>query len=301
MIFRFPNYIFANQLQFVSAIIVSFILLTCQTMKNISSLVLILVLSTTFFTGCKKDKGEPPSLPPQESMVIDFSNFASTTKSVELIPGQKGTENSNWEYAAIVAGVWKLIINSTMVVPVTAFKAAVSQTPVYISTKNWQWSYTVTLPGGTYKARLTGLIRTSDVQWKMYITGTSADAFAEFLWFEGTSKLDGTGGQWILYQNATSPVAFLQIDWTKTASTVGYVKYTYTKNDNFLSSYLEYGLTSNTLNAYYTIHYFNGVKFSDVNIEWNTTTHNGHVKSLDYLGDSNWYCWDSNKVNVICQ
>ena len=48
------------------------------------------------------------------------------------------------------------------------------------------------------------------------------------------------------------------------------------------------------------IHYFNGVKFSDVNVEWNTTTSNGHVKSVDYLGDSNWYCWDSNKVNIEC-
>lgn len=270
-------------------------------MKKIFPLLFILSLSTGFFTGCKKDKGEPPVLPPQESMNIDFTNFISITKSEALITGQKGTTNSNWVYAATTAGVWNLIINTTLAVPVAAFKAAVNQVPVYISTKNWQWSYIVTLPSGTYKARLTGLIRTSDVQWKMYITGTSADAFAEFLWFEGTSKLDGTGGQWILYQNATSPVAFLQIDWTKTATAVGYVKYTYVKNDSFLNSYIEYGLTSNILNAYYTIHYFNGVKFSDVNIEWNTTTHNGHVKSPDYLGDSNWYCWDSNKVNTVCQ
>jgi hypothetical protein len=270
-------------------------------MKKISSLVLIIILSTGFFTGCKKDKGEPPKLPPPESMTIDFSNFASTKKSVEVIPGQKGTENSNWEYAATVAGVWKLIINTTLAVPITAFKAAVDQVPVFISTKNWQWSYNVTFLNVTYKARLTGLIRSTDVQWKMYITGQGTNSFAEFLWFEGTSKLDGTAGQWILNQDAQSPVSLLQIDWTKTASTVGTVKYTYVKNDSFLNSFIEYGLTSATLNAYYTIHYFNGVKFSDVNVEWNTTTRNGHVKSIDYLGDSNWYCWDSNKVNVICQ
>ena len=28
---------------------------------------------------------------------------------------------------------------------------------------------------------------------------------------------------------------------------------------------------------------------------------NGHVKSVDYLGDANWYCWDSNRVNTVCQ
>jgi hypothetical protein len=270
-------------------------------MKKIFSLVLILIITIGLFTGCKKNKGEPPVLPPQESMIIDFTNFATVKKSVDLIPGQKGTENSNWEYAAIVAGYWKLIISLNLAVPVTAFKAAVDQVPVYISSKNWQWSYNVTFSSVTYKARLTGLIRTSDVQWKMYITREGTGGFAEFLWFEGTSKLDGTGGQWILYQDASSPVAYLQIDWTKTATVVGYVKYTYLKNDSFLNSFIEYGLTSNALNAYYTIHYYNGVKFSDVNVEWNTTTLNGRVKSVDYLGDSNWYCWDSNKVNTVCQ
>jgi len=24
------------------------------------------------------------------------------------------------------------------------------------------------------------------------------------------------------------------------------------------------------------------------------------VKCLDYLGDDEWYCWDANKINIIC-
>ena len=113
-------------------------------MKKIFPLLFIVILSTGFFTGCKKDKGEPPVLPPQESMTIDFSNFISTKKSEIIIPGQKGTANSNCEFAAVTAGIWNLIINTTLAVPVAAFKEAVNQVPVYISTKNWQWSYTVT-------------------------------------------------------------------------------------------------------------------------------------------------------------
>src|SRR5450759_3644889 len=132
-------------------------------MKKFFTLTKILILSAPFFTTCKKDKGVAPTLPPQESMVIDFSNFTSAKKSAELLAGQKGTENSNWEYAATVAGVWNVIINLNLAVPVAAFKLAVSQVPVYISTKNWQWSYNVTFLNVTYKARLTGLIRTSDV------------------------------------------------------------------------------------------------------------------------------------------
>jgi hypothetical protein len=270
-------------------------------MKKIISIVLISIVSTGFFAGCKKDKGLPPVLPPLESMTIDFSNFASAKKSLEILPAEKGTANSNWEYAATVAGIWKLIINTTLAVPVLAFKTAIDKTPVYISTKNWQWSFNVTFLNATYKARLTGLIRSNDVQWKMYVSKDGTDAFTEFVWFEGTSKIDGTGGQWILNESSQVPDALLQIDWTKTSTGIGSVKYTYVKNDSFKTSFIEYGLAPGTLlDAYYTIHYYNNVKFSDVNVEWNTTTHNGHVKSPEYLGDSNWYCWDSNKINTVC-
>ncbi len=270
-------------------------------MKKIYSLVLILIFSSVFLTECKKNKdiGVAPDLPPAGSMTIDFSNFTSLKKSLDILPGQKGTENSNWDFAATVAGIWGLIINTTLAVPVASFQIAVNQQPVYLSDKTWQWSYNVTVANVTYKARLTGKIQTSNVEWKMYIT--KEGVYTDFLWFEGTSKLDGTGGQWILYQSNDSPVALLQIDWTRSGDSIGSIKYTYIKSsDQFQNSFIEYGLTSATLNAYYSIHYYNGAKFSDVDVEWNTTTREGHVRSVDYLGDSNWYCWDSNRVNVVC-
>jgi len=265
-------------------------------MKKLLSLILIVSLTAGFFAGCKKDKGDPPTLPPLGSMTIDFSNFTSVTKSIDFLADQKGTENSNWEFAASVAGFWNIILTTTLGVPVISFKLAVDQDPVCLDDKTWEWSYNVSVIGVSYKARLTGQIGASDVIWKMYVTGS----FAEFLWFEGTSKLDGTGGQWILNESSQNPVALLQIDWTKTSSTIGNITYTYVKNDSYKNSYIEYGLTTGSYDAYYDVHYFNGVKFSDVNIEWNTTNSNGTVKSVDYLSDENWYCWDQNKINIVC-
>jgi hypothetical protein len=266
-------------------------------MKKFFFFGLILILCSAIYIGCKKDKGDPPTLPPKESMTIDFSNFDSGGKS----GGAKGTNTSNYEFAAVVAGLFKVIVNTTLIVPVSSFKIAMDQTPVYISDKNWQWSYNVTVAGSTYKARLTGLIGGSSVTWKMYVSKEGTGSFPEFVWFEGTSKLDGTGGQWILNQSSSVPSPLLQIDWTKSGNSVGTVKYTYVKNpDNFKSSTIEYGLTTNALNAYYTIHYYNGAKFSDVYVEWNTSSHNGRVKCLDYLGTSDWYCWDAAKINIVC-
>jgi hypothetical protein len=266
-------------------------------MKNLIPLSLILILLVLLVTGCKKDKGDPPVLPPAESMTIDFSNFQLQKKG-----DAKGTENSAWEFSATVAGIWRLVINTTLIVPVTSFQLAVNQTPAYLSKNNWQWSYNVTVAGATYKARLTGEIRTTEVAWKMYVSKEGTGAFAEFLWFEGTSKIDGTGGQWILKQSSSAPSALLKIDWTKTASAIGKITYTYVKAGDVLNgSTIEYGLTSNPLNAYYKVIYNNGVKTSYVDVEWSTTLKNGRVKSVDYfLGDTNWHCWDTNKGNIIC-
>lgn len=270
-------------------------------MKKILSPGLLLIILLCFFAGCKKDKGDPPVLPPKESMMIDFSNFENQTQSARLATEIKGTENSHWEFAALAAVTWKALLTMNLAVPVASFKLAIDQSPSWVSEKTWQWSYNVPAGGVTYKARLTGQIISTDVEWKMYITKEGAAPFTDFLWFEGTSKIDGSGGEWTIYESNSSPVPMMQIEWTRTGASVGTVKYSYVKTGNFKDSYIEYGLTGSALNAYYKIHYFNGVKFSDVDVEWSTTNHNGRVKSLDYLSDSNWHCWNENKINVTCQ
>jgi hypothetical protein len=231
-----------------------------------------------------------PILPPYESMIIDFSNFSAT----------KATENSNWEFATSVTGIWKILVNTTLNVPITAYKFARDQSPVNLSDNIWQWSYNVIISNETYKTRLTGETRTSNILWKMYISKEGIGGFPEFVWFEGTSNLDGKFGQWIFKESFVLQTAILQIDWTKITSSINTVKYTYVKSSSFSTSYIEYGLTNNTLNAYYSAHYYNGTKFSEASIEWNTTSHNGRVKCIDYLGDNIWHCWDANKINVIC-
>lgn len=253
------------------------------------------------FAGCKKDKGDPPILPPEESMIIDFSNFENA-KSADNT-GIKGTENSSWEFASVAALWWKGVITATVAVPVTAFQMVIDQNPEYVSEKTWQWSYSATIAQAAYKARLTGQIKADSVEWKMYLTKEGTGGFTDFLWFKGNSAFDGKSGTWTLNLSNSNPVPVLGIEWAKTSDTQWNIKYSYIKNDNdpFKNSFIQYGLTSGSLNAYFTIQYWNGAKLSNVNIEWNTSIHNGRVKSIDYLGDDQWHCWDANKVNVNCQ
>ena len=280
-------------------------------MKKYISIALIVFFALYLGSGCKKDKGNPPVLPPVESMLIDFSNFESGKKSDPAINSTKGIENSSWEFSAFVAGFWNVILGLNLAVPVATFDRATDNTPAYLDNKTWQWSYdvpvTISQVSVTYKARLTGQITATEVIWKMYISKTGTGAFAEFVWYEGTSKLDGTSGKWIINHSSQYPEAFLNIDWTKSSSEIATIKYTYVRTlnnnrvaDTFKNSYIEYGLTSASLDAYYNIHYYNGIDFSDVNIEWNTTTNNGRVKSLGHFGNQDWYCWDANRINTLC-
>ena len=281
-------------------------------MKKIFLLSAITLLMSALFWSCDKKKDTAPTLPPAATMSIDFSNFASPAKSGVYNKEFKDvavSDKSNWVTASTVAGFWNLILAVNLVVPVASFEVAVDKTPDYLDNKKWQWSYNFNVIGATYKARLTGEIRTSDVKWEMYISKDGAGAFSELLWYEGTSNLDGQSGQWTLNNSQTFPEPMLQIDWKATGVDVGYIKYTYIRElkddrttDLFKASFIEYGLTTGTLNAFYNVHQNTGTvnSFNDTSIEWSTTDHNGHIKSNYYFQDLQWHCWNGVGDNVDC-
>lgn len=279
-------------------------------MKKTISILLIITLLAGLFTGCEK-KETPPALPPAGTMSIDFSTFVNPAKSA-LTAGTKGVtiaDKTNWTLAATTAGVWNLILAFNLAIPVASFDLAIDKTPVFLEDR-WEWTYNFNVVGATYKSRLTGQIVSNNVNWKMYISREGAGAFAELLWFEGTSKIDGKSGQWILNHSLLFPEPMLQIDWEATGSDVSKIKYTYIRDkkddrstDPFKNSYIEYGLTTNTLNAFYNIHQNTGVVgvYNDLFIEWSSSTkHNGHIKAYSYFQDNLWHCWNETGDNVVC-
>jgi hypothetical protein len=275
-------------------------------MKKITNLLTILVIISGLLTGCNKEPEDPPTLPPVESMTIDFSNFETGKKCVGYSQS-KGIENANWEFAALVAGYWNTIIVSTLAVPVISFNKVIDENPVYIDDRTWEWNYDFTFFTATYKARLTGQIRTTDVEWKMYISREGSGGFSEFVWFQGTSKIDGTGGQWILNYSPSYKEPVLQIDWTKSGTSLTSVRYTYVRalndarqSDPNNGSFIEYSKMTGKYDAKYVINYYNGADFSEMEVQWSTIGRNGSVKCLKFFGDTEWHCWDGNYVNVAC-
>jgi hypothetical protein len=281
-------------------------------MKKMSSISLIITLLAGLFWGCQK-KGDPPVLPPSSSMTIDFSEFIMSKKSVFITEETNSTfviGNINRTNASTVAAIWNTIIALNLTVPIASFKLAVNNKPVYLDSKIWEWKYSVNAVGGTFKVRLTGQIRTTDIKWEMYVSREGVLAYDEFLWFNGTSALDGKSGQWVLNHSQLFPEPILQIDWEVVGTDIGDIKYTYIRDkkddrstDPFKNSYIEYGLTANTLNAFYSVHLnATGIAndFKDVNIEWSTTNHNGRIKANYYFQDDLWHCWDGYGNDVTC-
>jgi hypothetical protein len=279
-------------------------------MKKTTSFLLVLTLVAGLFWGCEK-KDNPPVLPPAGTMSIDFSTFVTPAKSALTDGDAKGVwlaDRTNWTLAATTAGVWNIILALNLAIPVASFDLAIDKTPVFLEDR-WEWSYNFNVVGATYKSRLTGQIVSNNVKWEMYISREGAGAFAELLWFEGTSKTDGKSGQWILNHSLQFPEPMLQIDWESAGSDVSKIKYTYIRDkkddrstDPFKDSYIQYGLTTNTLNAFYNIHQNTGVVnvFNDIYIEWNSTSHNGHIKAYNYFQDNLWHCWNETGDNVLC-
>lgn len=269
-------------------------------------LLTLFVAATLSIVSCQEDNSDKaaPKIPPVESMVIDFGKMGQLEKSATF-------DRTNWVYSATTVGFWNLMIGTTFAVPVAALHAALDHEPKVVGDLSWQWEYNVDGFTGNYKARLVGkLLTASKVEWKMYIGKTGIDPFEEFLWFEGTSDMDGNSGQWILYHSAQFPEETIQIDWQRQEEQVGEIKYTYVRektdkrqNDPMLGSTLSYGLQTGEFDIYVLANVYNNDKkaFSESWIEWGGTSYNGHVKAPDFFGDEAWHCWDSSGMDTECE
>jgi hypothetical protein len=261
-------------------------------------------LMAMFFFSCDTENLNPvpPTLPPVESMIVDFGELANATKSAEI-------SKTNWLYSASTVGTWSVILATTFAVPVEAFRTAVKTQPNKIDDLTWQWQFLVEGFTSQYAGRLIGKLQATEVKWEMYITKKGIEPFDEFLWFDGTSNVNGKSGQWILYHSAAFPEKTIQIDWKKEDEKIGEIKYTYVRQnndfgqkDNFNGSTLTFGLQNNAFDIFVNTHTYNAqVKaFNDTFIEWSSTSYSGHVKAEHFYNDNNWHCWDSQGNDITC-
>lgn len=286
-------------------------------MKKSLFLLLAFIL-VPLFNGCDESTEEPdaPEIPPIETMVLDFSNFNNSDEQALLPYEVNGLLKSdaeaatikNWFSATLTVAFWQIALVLTLAVPVAAFTNSFNQTPNYLGDSKWEWSYNVS-EGGVYTVRMTGEIRTNDVKWELYVSKDGVGKFDEFMWFEGTSNLDGMAGSWTLNHSADHPNPVIQIDWKKSGNEIGEIKYTWVQDekpngqdDPNEGAYLKYGLVDADLDAFYNVHAYSEDKHEmvDTDIEWSTTNKNGRIKAEHLYNDTEWHCWDTAGVDIVC-
>jgi len=251
--------------------------------------------------SCKKDNSPPaPSLPPQSSFVIEFSDFSngvsgslpfSVTKSVEVL--------SNYQTAALKVAYWNTLLYLKTAIPTACFKEAFNHKGSYLSTNTWEWKYDLTLGTNNITSKLQAKLVTDSVQWKMLISAAGDSVtITDFIWFTGISALDGSGGSWTINESPSLPNPLFSINWTKRNYQIGNVQYTYVKpGEPATGNYIEFGSLDSTLvvnNKYYKVYTVIPVPYT-IEIDWNSASKAGRYRDIN-----GWHCWDSNKLNINC-
>lgn len=261
-------------------------------------IIFLLIVSITIFnTSCKKKDttGEKPDLPPQESLIMDFSDFDSR-------PDQKskGTTYNNFVYSFLNVAFWHTLTTSYLAIPATAYGHLLSQNARYIGDNVWEWVYYFTYEQTDYVATLTGT-RLNNEEFSMdLVIAEESNPDLGFKWFEGVCRYDHTSASWDIYKyNEGSPVKVLEVDWTKDfEANTSALTYVYVEpGQDETGSSITYGKDpSLDYNAWYTI----DRSTETIEIEWDLATKAGRVRNENHFLDNDWHCWDSNLADVEC-
>ena len=286
------------------------------------NLFLSLVSITLLCAGCvgssiNSKTVQPPEIPPQSTFVMDFNDFIQAKSSynptqtpaillatffpdrgsVIKAPNALG-DRTNWLFAVLNVGFWNLAGFVGLTIPVAAFTESLKQTPVKQTDGSWIWTYSITVQGITYTAKLNGKYIDSGVRWDMYIT--KENEYTDFLWYYGESNSGSTQGYWVLKDKPSNPNDLLRIDWHRNpADETGDIRYTNivpggTENGGYISFAVTKGQDTDRS---YTI--YNKGKNEITDIEWSSVTKAGRVKDSLHFGDSNWHYWDSALNNTV--
>jgi hypothetical protein len=255
-------------------------------------------------TGCSDanaPEGEAPELPPLNSFIMDFGDFTDAPLAAAPMGHAAPVAGTYWTRSAVVVGVWNALLTITLAPPVAAFVASFNHQPEWNDEGNaWTWSYDFAVLAVQHSARLEARLITDGVRWDMYITRQGS--FTEFHWYSGVSNASGTSGTWSLNMSPADPAAFLDIEWSRSASGDTF-ELTYTNvvaGTAGYGSYITHGVTGDTpYDAFYDLY---GAEVDNLTeIEWNRLTKEGRTRDPAHFEDSAWRCWAGNLDNTTCQ
>lgn len=246
------------------------------------------------YSGCKKEEGVIPLIPDATSMEMDFS---FTNKKIS------DTLTTNYDTAKAIVSFWANEALTYTYIPIVALKNAIPKNPEFDGESNtYTWSYPFSIGMNSYNANLTGIkdIEVDSISWEMTLLkfGSSEEPF---LWFEGRSATNRSGGWWIIYSPSfqREDKKAILISWTKQSTNNEKLKYTNVIYEGVNSgAFIESGITQDAdIKKYYNIHIIKDAYNKEISciINWNNSNNKGYIQ----FGE-NKSCWDENFMNKDC-
>lgn len=269
-------------------------------LHRLASISIALLIGALTIVSCgdstiNSTDGNPPSLPPERSMAMDFSNFNGQNKALSATIQAK----DNFSQAAFHAGLLKVIVDINLIIPRTFLKAASDADVQFNESKEWEWDYSSTAESNEYSVRLTASRdQTGATSWNFYVTN-SAFGLEDKLFFSGVSYEEGTKGSWSYYSLLDSDGTvekISQIEWTINNEDDLNLRLDVVsdRNDN-MGDYIDYTLEGATK----TVVYYDAGENKETTLQWDMETHVGFVIAPEYNNGQK-ACWDENFEDVPC-
>lgn len=207
---------------------------------NLMTVCLLVAASATSFTACSKDSidlmsanDDAPQLPSQSTMLLDLSFFGvDDIKSASQQSAQADAmlasagNHSNWIQAVVRVIFLQLSLYDALEEPVGAFAAAINAVPQAQSDGSYLWTFIFVDEGVEYGIFLYGIQVGNRVEWRMEVSSNNPTMpLDHFVWFDGESMIDESGGYWQFYMpvdetaamaagaSMTGGVPVVRMDW----------------------------------------------------------------------------------------
>lgn len=184
---------------------------------------LIVVISSMSLTACSKENDidllsagdSAPQLPSTSTMLMDLSPFgidgmpteADKNASSQAALASSG-EKTNWIQAVVRVVFITLTMYDVFEEPVGAFAVAIHSVPQPQADGSYLWTYIFVDGENEYSIFLYGIEVGDRVEWRMEVSSNNPEfPLDHFVWFDGESMQDDSGGFWQFYIPAEMSVA----------------------------------------------------------------------------------------------
>jgi hypothetical protein len=224
-----------------------------------------------------------PVLPDPGQLTIDLGFFDGADEAGKAF-GRQNFFNA-YLRAVIVTSVTELVLAP----PVAAFALALHTVPSHQQDGSWIWVYTFVDGDEEAQVRLRGRDQGDHVDWSMRAT-VPAEGLDDVLWFDGTTRDDGTTGAWTFY-DAGAAAADLTWDHVGAVETLSL--------QALAGEDAGDAITFTVDGPRHRIDFVEGDTDAVWFVRWNETTGAGSLQVPDYRGGAE-SCWDEDQYDVDC-